>query len=72
MSHSPRKKIIFGIVMLCYLAALACGLTAGLMHVKVANDAHRAALIAATLYFLGCGAMLQLAVRVVRGSSDDA
>ena len=60
------------VVQLAAMAALACGLTAGLMHVKVANDAHRAALIAATLYFLGCGAMLQLAVRVVRGSSDDA
>lgn len=71
MSTSPRKKIIFGVVTLCYVAAVVCGIAAGMMHVHTVNNARRAALVAAALYFLGCGVILQLAVRVVRGSGSD-
>lgn len=69
MSKGTKGKIIFSITLLCYVAAVVCAVLAGTLHVKEVNDPHRAALLAAMLYFVCCGVILQLTVRIMRGGN---
>lgn len=71
MSKSPREKIIFGVTTFCYLAAVIFIVVAAMIHVKAENDPRRAAYVAGALYFFGCGVILQVAVKMMRGDRKD-
>ena len=69
MQRTLGSRLIFLFTLFLYLAGVACALAAVLVHVKTVNDPLRGALIAAALYLLGCGGVLQLAVRMARPRS---
>ena len=55
-----REEIALVIAVLCYLAAAGCGLGAVLYSSDTIGDPIRASLMAATVFFISCGVVLQV------------
>ena len=54
------QKIALAIAMLSYAAAAACGIGALLYRSDVESDPIQASLMAAVVFFIGCGVVLQV------------
>jgi len=80
MSCGPVKKtltqkIIFVVAIICYLAAVACVFAAFLYESAQTSDSVRASLMAAVVFFIGCGVVLHVMATarlrgVLSGSGD--
>ncbi len=69
------QKIVFVVAILCYLAAVACVFAAVLYESAQTNDPVRGSLMAAVVFFLGCGVVLHVMATarlkgVLSGSGD--
>ncbi|MCB1775681.1 MAG: hemerythrin family protein [Gammaproteobacteria bacterium] len=54
------QKISLAIAYLCYAAAVGCGLTAALYDTQGESDPVQASFMAAVVFFVGCGVVLQV------------
>lgn len=54
------QRIVFTIAILCYAAAVASALTAFLYQSVQSNDPVRGSLMAAVVFFIGCGVVLHV------------
>ncbi|MCG6965111.1 MAG: hypothetical protein LJE59_01205 [Chromatiaceae bacterium] len=60
MKTHPAQRIAFALALLCYGAAVAGAVAAFVYESGMANDPIRASLIAAVVFFVGCGVVLQV------------
>lgn len=80
MSCNPVKrtltqKIVFVVAIICYLAAFACALAAFLYESAQTSDPILGSLMAAVVFFVGCGVVLHVMATarlrgVLSGSGD--
>jgi hypothetical protein len=54
------QRIVFGMAIICYVAAVACAFAAFLYQEAHPGDPVRASLMAAVVFFIGCGVVLQI------------
>ena len=54
------QKIALGIAALCYLTAAGCGIGAFFYSSETSGDPILASLMAATVFFISCGVVLQV------------
>lgn len=60
MKKPLGQKIAYGVAILCYAAAVASALAAFLYQSPLSNDPIRASLMAAVVFFVGCGVVLHV------------
>ena len=60
MKKPLAQRIAFVTAVLCYVAGVACALGALLYQSDMSNDPIRASLMAAVVFFVGCGVVLQV------------
>ena len=60
MSRHPAQKFAFAVALLCYLGAAGCLVAAFLYEGDGQGDPVRASLMAAVVFFVGCGVVLQV------------
>jgi len=60
MKTHPAQRIVFAIALLCYAAAVACAVSAVVYQSDTPNDPIRASLMAAVVFFVGCGVVLHV------------
>ena len=60
MKKPLGQRIAFAIAMLCYAAAVASAFAAFLYQSTVPGDPVRASLMAAVVFFIGCGVVLHI------------
>jgi hypothetical protein len=75
ISRPLGQKIALAIAYLSYAAAVGCGVTAALYDTRGENDPVQASFMAAVVFFVGCGVVLQVIGRarlhgVLSGSGD--
>jgi drug/metabolite transporter (DMT)-like permease len=75
VKKSFTQKIVFVVAIICYLAAIACAFAAFLHESADPNDPIRASLMAAVVFFVGCGVVLHVIATarlggVLSGSGD--
>lgn len=58
MKRPIGQRIAFAAAIFCYAAAFACACAAFVYQSTVANDPIRASLMAAVVFFVGCGVVL--------------
>ena len=76
MKRHFSQTIALAIAALCYLAAVGCAIAAFLHEMSGPNDPVRASLMAAVVFFIGCGIVLQVIGTtrlkgILSGSNDD-
>ena len=60
MKKPLAQRIVFVIAVLCYVAGAACALGAFFYQSEMSNDPVRASLMAAVVFFVGCGVVLHV------------
>jgi hypothetical protein len=60
MQRHFAQRLAFALAVLCYLAALGCGVAAVVYDSATAGDPVRAALMASVVFFIGCGVVLHV------------
>ena len=60
MSRPLGQKIAFAVALICYVAAIASAVAAYLYQSTSPNDPVRASLMAAIVFFIGCGVVLHI------------
>ena len=60
MKNPLGQRIAFAVAKLCYAAAVASAFTAFLYQSTSSGDPVRASLIAAVVFFVGCGVVLHI------------
>lgn len=60
MNSHPAQKVTFVIALACYVAAAGCAVAALTYDSKFENDPIGASMIAAVVFFIGCGVVLHV------------
>ena len=60
MKKPLGQRIAFAVAILCYAASVACAFAAFLYQGTPPNDPVRGSLMAATVFFAGCGVVLHI------------
>ena len=60
MKKPLGQKIAFAVAIFCYVAAIVCAFAAFLYQSTASNDPIRASLMAAIVFFIGCGVVLHI------------
>ena len=75
VNKTPVQKVVYVVAILCYLCAAGCVVAAFLYESAQTNDPIRASLMAAVVFFVGCGVVLHVMATarlkgVLSGSGD--
>lgn len=60
MKTHPGQRVAFAVAMFCYLAAIVTAISAVLYTSAKPSDPVHASLIAAVVFFIGCGVVLHV------------
>ncbi|HPE79893.1 MAG: hemerythrin family protein [Chromatiaceae bacterium] len=76
MKRHFSQTISLAVAALCYLAAVGCAVAAFMHEMSGPNDPVRASLMAAVVFFIGCGIVLQVIGTarlkgIISGRNDD-